>query len=434
MDIKNIISKKREDKVISKDEIDYFVREYTNGNIPDYQAAALIMAICINGMTEEEIKNLTIAMAESGEKIDLSEIGDVVVDKHSTGGVGDKITIILMPIIASLGIPVAKMSGRGLGFTGGTVDKLESIPGYRTEVPVDEFIENVKNVGISLIGQTANIAPADKKIYALRDAINCTKSIPLIASSIMSKKIALGANKLVLDITVGNGAFMKTKQEAITLAKCMKRIGEMSGIETVCVLTNMEEPLGHNVGNTLEIIEAVEALKNNMPDDVREVVYEIGAQMIKLAGRGNDLNANIVQIEEALQSGKAYQKFLELISNQGGDISFMQEMTKLGKAKYVIPVLAEQDGVVEAINAEMVGSISVYVGAGRMKKEDKIDKLAGIVLVKKSGDTVKVGEPLAYVHTNDENKAKGAVENLKTAFNLTNKNVKRKKAVLGVIK
>ena len=434
MDIKNIISKKREDKVISKDEIDYFVREYTNGNIPDYQAAALIMAICINGMTEEEIKNLTIAMAESGEKIDLSEIGDVVVDKHSTGGVGDKITIILMPIIASLGIPVAKMSGRGLGFTGGTVDKLESIPGYRTEVPVDEFIENVKNVGISLIGQTANIAPADKKIYALRDAINCTKSIPLIASSIMSKKIALGANKLVLDITVGNGAFMKTKQEAITLAKCMKRIGEMSGIETVCVLTNMEEPLGHNVGNTLEIIEAVEALKNNMPDDVREVVYEIGAQMIKLAGRGNDLNANIVQIEAALQSGRAYQKFLELISNQGGDISFMQEMTKLGKAKYVIPVLAEQDGVVEAINAEMVGSISVYVGAGRMKKEDKIDKLAGIVLVKKSGDTVKVGEPLAYVHTNDENKAKGAVENLKTAFNLTNKNVKRKKAVLGVIK
>ena len=434
MDIKNIISKKREDKVISKDEIDYFVREYTNGNIPDYQAAALIMAICINGMTEEEIKNLTIAMAESGEKIDLSEIGDVVVDKHSTGGVGDKITIILMPIIASLGIPVAKMSGRGLGFTGGTVDKLESIPGYRTEVPVDEFIENVKNVGISLIGQTANIAPADKKIYALRDAINCTKSIPLIASSIMSKKIALGANKLVLDITVGNGAFMKTKQEAITLAKCMKRIGEMSGIETVCVLTNMEEPLGHNVGNTLEIIEAVEALKNNMQDDVREVVYEIGAQMIKLAGRGNDLNANIVQIEDALQSGRAYQKFLELISNQGGDISFMQEMKKLGKAKYVIPVLAEQDGVVEAINAEMVGSISVYVGAGRMKKEDKIDKLAGIVLVKKSGDTVKVGEPLAYVHTNDENKAKGAVENLKTAFNLTNKNVKRKKAVLGVIK
>lgn len=434
MDIKNIISKKREDKVISKDEIDYFVREYTNGNIPDYQAAALIMAICINGMTEEEIKNLTIAMAESGEKIDLSEIGNVVVDKHSTGGVGDKITIILMPIIASLGIPVAKMSGRGLGFTGGTVDKLESIPGYRTEVPVDEFIENVKNVGISLIGQTANIAPADKKIYALRDAINCTKSIPLIASSIMSKKIALGANKLVLDITVGNGAFMKTKQEAIILAKCMKRIGEMSGIETVCVLTNMEEPLGHNVGNTLEIIEAVEALKNNMPDDVREVVYEIGAQMIKLAGRGNDLNANIVQIEDALQSGRAYQKFLELISNQGGDISFMQEMTKLGKAKYVIPVLAEQNGVVEAINAEMVGSISVYVGAGRMKKEDKIDKLAGIVLVKKSGDTVKVGEPLAYVHTNDENKAKGAVENLKTAFNLTNKNVKRKKAVLGVIK
>lgn len=434
MDIREVISKKREDKELSKNEIDYFVREYTAGNIPDYQAAALIMAICIKGMTAEEIKNLTLAMAESGEILNLSQIGDVVVDKHSTGGVGDKITIILMPVIAALGIPVAKMSGRGLGFTGGTVDKLESIPGYKTNITIEEFIENVNNVGISLIGQTANIAPADKKIYALRDAINCTKSIPLIASSIMSKKIALGANKLVLDITVGSGAFMKTKQEATNLAKCMKKLGELAGIETVCVLTNMNEPVGYNIGNTLEILEAVECLKNNMPEDIREIVYTLGAQMIKLAGRGDDLNQNILTIEETLQSGKAYQKFLELVTNQGGDISYFQDTQKLGKAKFVIPVLSSQEGIIENIDAEICGSISVYVGAGRMKKEDKIDMLTGIVLNKKSGDIVKVGEPLAYVHTNDETKAKGAVENLKNAFKITNKKVKKQNIVLGIIK
>ena len=434
MDIREAIAKKREDKELSKDEINYFVREYTAGNIPDYQAAALIMAICIKGMTEQEIKNLTIAMAESGDVIDLSSIGDVVVDKHSTGGVGDKITIILMPIIAALGIPVAKMSGRGLGFTGGTVDKLEAIPGYETNVSVEQFIENVNNVGISLIGQTANIAPADKKIYALRDAINCTKSIPLIASSIMSKKIALGANKLVLDITVGSGAFMKTKQEAQNLARCMKRIGELAGIETTCVLTNMNEPLGYNVGNTLEILEAIECLKNNMPQDVREVVYELGAQMVKLAGHGDNINENIIKIEEILRSGEAYQKFLELVTNQNGDISYLQDTQKLGQAKYVIPVLSAEEGTIETIDAEMVGSISVYVGAGRAKKEDIIDPLAGIVLNKKSGDQIKVGEPLAYVHTNDESKAKGAVENLKTAFKITNRKVKKQPAVLGIVK
>ena len=376
MDIKSIIGKKKDNKSISKEEIDYFVKAYTNGEIPDYQAAALIMAICINGMTEQEITDLTLAMADSGNKLDLSEIEDIVVDKHSTGGVGDKVTIVLMPIIASLGIPVAKMSGRGLGFTGGTVDKLEAIPGYRTNLSVEEFIESVKNIGISLIGQTEDITPADKKIYALRDAICCTKSTPLIASSIMSKKIALGANKLVLEITVGSGAFMKTKQEAEKLAKCMKLIGQNAGIETVCVLTNMEEPLGFNIGNTLEIKEAVEALRNNMPEDLREVIYALGAQMIKLAGRGEDINANVEMIEDSLKTGKAYQKFLELIANQGGDISFLQEMQKLGEAKYIIPVLAETDGMIEGINAELVGSISVYLGAGRIKKEDNIDMLA----------------------------------------------------------
>ena len=434
MDIKEIIAKKRDIKELSQNEIEYFVREYTSGNIPDYQAAALIMAICINGMTEKEITDLTIAMANSGEKIDLSPIGKTVVDKHSTGGVGDKITIILMPIISALGIPVAKMSGRGLGFTGGTRDILEAIPGYKTEVSVDEFIDNVNNVGISLIGQTENIAPADKKIYALRDVIGCTKSTPLIASSIMSKKIALGANKLVLDITVGSGAFMKTKQEAIKLGKCMKRIGELAGIETVCVLTNMDEPLGYAVGNTLEILESVKCLKGEMPEDIKQVVYALGAQMIKLAGEGDDLKQNVARIEECITSGKAYQKFLELITNQDGDISYLGDTEKLGKAKYIIPVLADKDGTVERIDAEIVGSISVYVGAGRAKKEDEIDMLAGIVLNKKSGDIVKVGEPLAYLHTNDETKVKGAVENLKNAFAITNKKVKPAITILDIIK
>jgi len=434
MDIKEIISKKKDIKELSQNEIEYFVREYTAGNIPDYQAAALIMAICINGMTEKEITDLTLAMANSGEKLDLSSLGVNIVDKHSTGGVGDKITIILMPIIAALGIPVAKMSGRGLGFTGGTRDKLESIPGYKTEISVEEFIDNVNNVGISLIGQTADIAPADKKIYALRDVIGCTKSTPLIASSIMSKKIASGANKLVLDITVGSGAFMKNKQEAIKLAKCMKRIGELAGIETVCVLTNMEEPVGYTVGNTLEIIESVKCLKGDMPKDIKEIVYALGAQMIKLAGQGDDLKANVVKIEECITSGKAYQKFLELVANQEGDISYFEDMQKLGKAKFVIPVLADQDGTVQKIDAEIVGSISVYVGAGRAKKEDEIDALAGIVINKKAGDMVKVGEPLAYLHTNDEAKVKGAVENLKNAFTITDKKVKISPTVLDIIK
>ena len=434
MDIKEIIAKKRDSKEITKEEIEYFVKNYTEDKIPDYQAAALIMAIYINGMTEEEITNLTIAMANSGEKVDLSQIGKPVVDKHSTGGVGDKITIILMPIIAALGIPVAKMSGRGLGITGGTRDKLESIPGYKTELSLEEFIENVNNIGISLIGQTDNIVPADKKIYALRDVIGCTKSLPLIASSIMSKKIALGANKLVLDIMVGSGAFMKTEDEGLKLARCMQKIGDLANIETVCVLTNMNEPLGHAVGNTLEILEVLKCLKGEMPEDIREIVYTLGAQMIKLAGEGDDIKQNMLTIDECINSGKAYQKFLELVANQDGDISYFHETEKLGKAEYVIPVLSDKEGFVEIVDAEIVGSISVYVGAGRIKKEDEIDKLAGIILNKKSGDEVKIGEPLAYVHTNDETKVKGAVENLKNAYKITDKKNKPSEIVLEIIK
>ena len=290
MNIQEIIAKKRDRQELSKEEIEYFVTNYTNGTISDYQAAALTMAIYINGMTEEETTNLTLAMAHSGDILDLSEFG-VVVDKHSTGGIGDKVTLILAPIIASLGIPVAKMSGRGLGYTGGTIDKLEAIPGYCTNITIEEFRKNVGEIGISLMGQTLNLAPADKKLYALRDTIAATESIPLISSSIMSKKIAAGANKIVLDVTCGSGAFMKDLSQAVKLAETMKKIGELAQKETVCVITSMEEPLGEAVGNSLEVVEAVQALQGNMAEDVREVVLTLGAYMMKLAGKGN-VNAN----------------------------------------------------------------------------------------------------------------------------------------------
>lgn len=275
MNIQEIIMKKRDKKELTREEIKYFVTEYVKENITDYQAAALVMAIYLNGMTKEETTNLTLEMASSGEILDLSSLGKTVVDKHSTGGVGDKITIILMPIIASLGIPVAKMSGRGLGFTGGTVDKLESIPGYNIAVEMKDFIKNVKEIGISLIGQTANLAPADKKLYALRDSISCVDNKSLIASSIMSKKIAAGAEKIILDVTVGSGAFMQTKEDAIEISKIMKDIGTLANRETICVLTNMDEPVGKAVGNTLEIIETIECLKGNLPEDIKEIILAI---------------------------------------------------------------------------------------------------------------------------------------------------------------
>ena len=308
MNILDIIEKKRDAKELNKEEIEFFVKGYTDGNIPDYQAAALVMAIYINGMTKEETTNLALAMAYSGDVLDLSDIGEVV-DKHSTGGIGDKITLILMPIVAALGVKVAKMSGRGLGATGGTKDKLEAIPGYRTEIGIDEFIENVKKIGISLIGQTLNLAPADKKLYALRDTISCTANIPLISSSIMSKKIAAGANKIVLDVTCGSGAFMKTVGEARELSRTMIDIGKLANKETVCIITNMDQPLGTMVGNTLEVIEAIEALKGNMQDDVKNVVLELGAYILKLDGKGDNIQENKEKIEQVISNGDAYRKY-----------------------------------------------------------------------------------------------------------------------------
>ena len=391
MNILEIIAKKRDKKVLSKEEIDFFVKNYTNGNITDYQAAALIMAIYINGMNYEETTSFTLAMAHSGEVLDLSELG-MVVDKHSTGGIGDKITLILMPIIASLGIPSAKMSGRGLGFTGGTVDKLESIPGYNTNIDISEFINNVKNIGISLMGQTLNLAPADKKIYALRDTISCVESIPLIASSIMSKKIAAGAEKIVLEVTVGSGAFMKNIEDATKLSETMIGIGNLADKETICILTNMNQPIGYSIGNSLEVIEAVEALNGNMQDDVKNIILSLGSYMMKLAGKGDDIEQNKKMIMENINNKKALNKFKELIKNQGGDVSYIEDTSKFEKAKYIIPIRSEKMGYIKSMDNEKIGYISSSLGAGRLKKEDKINDKVGIIINKKIGDKVNVGD------------------------------------------
>lgn len=432
LNIQEIIAKKRDRQELNKEEIEYFIANYTNGNIPDYQAAALTIAIYINGMTEEETTNLTLAMAHSGDILDLSEFGTVV-DKHSTGGIGDKVTLILAPIIASLGIPVAKMSGRGLGYTGGTIDKLEAIPGYQTNITIEEFKENVGKIGISLMGQTLNLAPADKKLYALRDTISATASIPLISSSIMSKKIAAGANKIVLDVTCGSGAFMQDLKQATQLAETMKKIGELAQKETVCVITSMEEPLGEAVGNALEVVEAVQALQGNIPTDVEEVVLTLGAYMMKLAGKGENIEENKQKMLEQIKSGEAIQKLKQLIQKQGGDVSYIENVALLPKAKCVIPVLATECGYIKNLNAKNIGEISMHLGAGRIKKEDSIDPAVGIVLKKKIGDYVEENEVLAYLHANSEEKGKEAVKQLLNCYEIVKEKVEKKSSILKII-
>lgn len=420
MHILEIIEKKRDKKKISKEEIEFIIKGYTNGTIPDYQMSALIMAIYLNGMDDEETTNMTIAMANSGEILDLKEINKTIVDKHSTGGVGDKVSLILLPLVASLGVPVAKMSGRGLGFTGGTVDKLQSIPGYNTEISTEKFIDSVKKIGISMISQSMNLAPADKKIYALRDSISCVESIPLIASSIMSKKIASGAQKIVIDVTVGNGAFMKNNTEAEKLAKTMINIGKLANRETICILTNMEEPLGYAVGNNIEVKEAVRFLRGEeIPEDLKKVVFELGAYMIKLAGLGENIEKNKEKLQENILNKKGYKKLLEMVKNQDGDITYLQDLEKFPKAKFVGKVISDKEGFIEKIPAKEVGKIACYLGAGRERKEDKIDNSVGIILKKKIGSKVKKEECIVEVYANDENKLKEAVEKMKEIITVT---------------
>ena len=406
LNILEIIEKKRDKQELSTEEINFFIEEYTKGNIEDYQVAALVMAIYLNGMTEKETSDMTMAMAKSGEVLDLSDLSENIVDKHSTGGVGDKVSLILLPLVASLGVIVAKMSGRGLGFTGGTVDKLESIPGYRTNIGIDEFKENVRKIGISMISQTANLAPADKKLYALRDSINCVESMPLIVSSIMSKKIASGAQKIVIEVTVGNGAFMKSEEDAKKLAEEMIKIGKMVNREVVCILTKMDEPLGFAVGNNLEVIEAVKFLKGDMPEDLKQVVLELGSNMIKLAGLGNDLEKNKEMMLENISNGKGYAKFIEMVKTQGGDISYIENLDKFPKSKFIVPILSKNSGYITNLPAKEIGEMACFLGAGRISKDDKIDNSVGIVLTKKVGDFVKNNEVIAYIHSNDTEKAK----------------------------
>lgn len=429
MNIIEIIDKKRTNQQLTEEEIQYFIQGYTKEEIPDYQAAALIMAICINGMNEEEILAMTMAMANSGERLDLSDISDTVIDKHSTGGVGDKVTLIISPIIASMGIPVAKMSSRGLGITGGTVDKLQSIPAYRTDISVEEFKQNVKEIGISLISQTIDLAPADKKICALRDSIAAVNSVPLIASSIMSKKIAAGANNIVIDVTYGSGAFMKNKLQAKRLAKAMKEIWKGKDKKICCVLSKMEQPLGHAVGNTLEVIEAVKALHGEMADDLKEVVFTMCIQMLKLAGRKETKAQLEKEIWEVINSGKAFEKFAELARRQGADASYLYDLNKFEKAPIIIPVISEKSGFVKELNAEKVGKISVDLGAGRKEKEDEIDKRVGIMLCKKIGDRVENGDCLAYIHASNSDNIETYVENLKSAYQIVKETVNKEKII-----
>ena len=419
MNILDIIAKKRDKKELTKEEIEYFVKGYTDGSIADYQAAALIMAIFINGMTDLELYDLTFSMASSGEVLDLSELGENIVDKHSTGGVGDKVSIVLLPIVASLGVPVAKMSGRGLGFTGGTVDKMESIPGYKTNIDIKKFKENVQKIGISMIGQTMNLAPADKKIYALRDTISCVENIPLIASSIMSKKIASGANKIVLEVTYGIGAFMKNIEDAKLLASKMEKLGEYADLEVKSIFTPMDEPIGYAIGNTLEMIEAINFLKGiDLQEDLKGIVLEIGSQMIKLAGLGDDIEENKEKMMKNLRNGLAFNKFKERVKNQGGDVSYLDDTSKFKKAKYVFEVKSRKNGITNEINAEDIGRVACYLGAGRVEKDDKIDMSAGIVLNKKVHDFIEEDDCLCEVYCNDEKKGLEAVKMLEEIFKI----------------
>ena len=434
MTILDIIEKKRDKKELEKEEIEFFVNGYTKGEITDYQASALVMAIYINGMTYEETTNLTLSMAHSGEILDLSKLGKTIVDKHSTGGVGDKVSLILLPLVASFGVPVAKMSGRGLGFTGGTVDKLESIPGYKTDIDINKFVQNVENIGISMISQTLNLAPADKKLYSLRDSIACVESIPLIASSIMSKKIASGADKIVLDVTVGSGAFMKDLKSAEKLAKEMIEIGKLAKRETVAVITNMDEPLGRSVGNSLEVKEAIEALRGNILEDVKQVVLALGSYMLKLSGVEEDLETAKKMLEENLNNGKAYKKFLELVKNQGGDITYIEDIDNLEETKYIEPVYSEKTGYIYNINAKEIGKLACYLGAGRVTKEDKIDKSVGIELLKKVGDKVSKDEVIAYLHINKPEQLEIAKEKIKEIIKIRKEKQEKLKTIIKVIK
>ncbi|MDR4199783.1 pyrimidine-nucleoside phosphorylase [Bacillus altitudinis] len=401
----DIIAKKRDGKELSSEEISFFVKGYTDGTIPDYQASALAMAIFFQDMTDQERADLTLAMANSGDTIDLSAIEGIKVDKHSTGGVGDTTTLVLAPLVAALDVPVAKMSGRGLGHTGGTVDKLEAVKGFHVEITKDEFIELVNRHKVAVIGQSGNLTPADKKLYALRDVTGTVNSIPLIASSIMSKKIAAGADAIVLDVKTGAGAFMKTPEDSEKLAKAMVRIGNNVGRQTMAVISDMSQPLGLAIGNSLEVKEAIDTLKGEGPEDLNELVLTLGSQMVVLAKKAETLDEAREKLIEVMKNGKALEKFKEFLENQGGDGSIVDQPEKLPQAPYQIEVPAKESGVIAEIVADEIGVAAMILGAGRATKEDDIDLSVGIMLNKKVGDRVEKGESLVTLHANREDVA-----------------------------
>ena len=395
----DIIQKKKIGLELNEEEIKFFVQGYTRGDIPDYQASALMMAICFNNMTDKETAILTTQMAQSGDNIDLSRFSTFSVDKHSTGGVGDKTSLIIAPIVASLGCKVAKMSGRGLGHTGGTVDKLESIPGYKTALEIDEFLEQVQNIGVAIIGQSGNLAPADKKLYALRDVTATVDSIPLITSSIMSKKIAAGAHSIVLDVKYGSGAFMKTAEDAETLAMEMVNIGKLCGRKMAALITDMDTPLGNCIGNSLEVKEAVSVLKGENKGNLFDVCVALASNMVSLVSSITVEEAQN-KVLECIESGKAFEKMKEWITWQNGDVNYLENTELFPKAKYIIDVYSAESGYIQKMNTEEIGNISVLLGAGRMTKEESIDFSAGIIINKKTGDYVQKGELLCTFYTN----------------------------------
>ncbi|MFL0248736.1 pyrimidine-nucleoside phosphorylase [Candidatus Clostridium stratigraminis] len=408
----DVILKKRNGGELSTEEINYFVENYTKGNIPDYQVSALLMAIYFQKMNMRETTDLTMAMVHSGDMLDLSQIQGIKVDKHSTGGVGDTTSLVLTPMVAALGIPVAKMSGRGLGHTGGTIDKLESFQGFSVDMTEEQFIKNVNTKKIAIMGQTSDLAPADKKLYALRDVTATVDNVSLISSSIMSKKIAAGADCIVLDVKVGDGAFMKSFEEAKKLAETMVTIGDNIGRKTVAVISDMDQPLGFAVGNALEVKEAMDTLMGKGPEDLMELCLTLGSNMVVLANKAKNSDEAREMLLSVVKNGSALAKLKEFIGAQGGNTEQVDNAELLPKAKYIVPVLAEKDGYVTKINSQNIGLIAMELGAGRATKEEQIDLAVGIILSKKRGDAVKAGDVLAYIHANTEDKIEKAKKDI----------------------
>ncbi len=429
----DIIMKKRNGGTLTKEEIEYFIEGYTKGEIPDYQVSALMMAIYFQKMNEEETLSLTMAMAASGDMLDLSEIHGIKVDKHSTGGVGDKTTLALAPMVAACGIPVAKMSGRGLGHTGGTIDKLESFPGFRTDIPTDQFIENVNRIGISVMGQTADLAPADKKLYALRDVTATVDNMSLIASSIMSKKLAAGADAIVLDVKTGSGAFMKTEGDSVALANEMVKIGRNAGRNTIAVVSDMDQPLGFAVGNALEVKEAIDTLKGQGPKDFVELCMTLGSQMLMAGGKATDAKEAYDMLQKVLDNGEALNKLAEFVEAQGGDKKAVYDKDLLPVAQMIEPVYSPKDGYISHIECDEIGICSLILGGGRETKESDIDLSVGLVLNQKVGDYVSKNDILAYIHANDEKKLNMAKERFLKAYTFSDNVVDKPKMIKHII-